>query len=111
MITLVIHAPDYRVKDSADSFETILASGLGKGYAIFKKDVSKLPQGSKVVLIRQDKKRNKSRAEGSLVKLVETTKTPQGIQRYDVHIKGLTEVIYKSVKLNRFGVAVIEGDC
>lgn len=109
MATLVIHAPDYRVKDGAKSFEKVLGDGIGEGYAIGQKYISKLPKGSNVVLLRKD--RNRKRAEGILVKLVPTTKTPQGIQRYDVHVEKWTKVPYKSEKLNRFGVAVIEGDC
>lgn len=107
-VTLVIHAPDYWVKGGGKkSFEAVLASGIGAGYAIYKKYMSILVPGCKVVLLRKDK--NKSRAEGSLVKLVPTNRyTPQGIQRYDVHIKNLTVVSYKPVKLNRCGVAVLD---
>ena len=106
MATLIIHAPDYRVKDGAKSFEKVLADGIGEGYAIGQKYISKLPQGSKVVLLRKD--RDKKRAEGTLVKLISTNRyTPQGIQRYDVHTKGLTVVPFKSERLNRFGVAII----
>lgn len=109
MTTLVIHAPDYRVKNGEESFETILEKGRGKGYIIFPKDVSRLPLGSKVVLLRKDK--NQKRAEGRLVNLPPTTKTSKGKQRYDVHFKDMKMVPYKPVRLNRFGVAVIEGDC
>jgi len=109
-VTLVIHAPDYSVKYGAKNFEAVLADGVGKGYAIFQKDISKLPPNSTVVLLRKDK--NKRRAEGLLVKLVPITKkSPQGIQRYDVHIKNLTVVPYKPEKLNRYGVAVFCSNC
>jgi len=110
MTTLVIHAPDYMVKKSGKkSFEQVLADGIGKGYAIYEEYISKLPKGSKVVLLRKD--RNKKRAEGILVRLVPTGRyTPQGMQRYDVHIKGLAEVSYKPEELNHCGVAII-GDC
>ncbi len=107
--TLVIHAPDRRVKkDGAKSFEKILADGIGKGYIIFQGDEKKLHPGSKVVLLRNDK--NEARAEGVLVRWEPTTKTPRGKQRYDVYIKGLTEVRYEWVEINLCGVAVI-GDC
>ncbi len=105
--TLVINAPWYR--KNAPSFEAILCTGIGPGYAISKKDVNRLPPGSAVVLLRTDK--NKARAEGVLIERVETTipptKTPQGIQRYDVHVEKWTVVPYKPEKINRFGVAVI----
>ena len=110
MTTLVIHAPDYRVKDGAKSFEAVLADGIGKGYAISQEDTSRLPPDSTVVLLRKD--RNKRRVEGRLVKLVQTGRTtPQGIKQYDVHFKDRRVVIYKPERLNRFGVAVIESDC
>jgi len=54
-VTLVIHAPDYRVKYGAKNFEAVLADGVGKGYAIYQKDISKLPPNSTVVLLRKDK--------------------------------------------------------
>ena len=109
--TLVIHAPDYRVKDGAKGFEAVLADGIGKEYAISRKDKSRLlPNSSVVVLLRKDK--NKRRAEGRFSKLVETDKkTPQRIKQYDVHFKDRKVVTYKPEKLNRFGVAVIESDC
>jgi hypothetical protein len=38
MTTLVIHAPDYTVKnDAKKSFEAVLADGKGEGYAISRK--------------------------------------------------------------------------
>lgn len=112
MATLVIHAPDYRVKHGAESFETILEKGRGKGYIIFPKDVSRLPPGSKAVLLRNDK--DKKRAEGILVKLDQTITTPKGKKRYNVHFKDAKVIPYSyksEEKLNRCGVAVIEGDC
>lgn len=104
--TLVIHAPYWKGKPGApNSFEAYFKTGVGLGYAIFPKDRSKFSLGSKVVLLRKDKK--KSRAEGSLVKLVYTGRTTtQGIKRYDVHFKGQIMVTYKPEKLNRWGVAV-----
>jgi len=107
LATLVIHAPEAKAKKGAKRFEDVLADGVGVEYAIPRKDISKLLPGSTVVLLRKDK--NKRRAEGVLVKLALTTnKTPQGIQRYDVHFEKRMEVLYKSERLNRFGVAVID---
>lgn len=109
MTTLVLHAPDRRVKkDGAKSFEEVLADGIGKGYIIFQEDERKLHLGSRVVLLRNDK--NEARAEGVLVRWERTTKTPRGKQRYDVYIEGLTGVRYEWVEINRCGVAVI-GNC
>lgn len=105
-VTLVINAPEYKGKPGApNSLEAYFNTGEALGYAIFQKDVSKLSQDSKVVLLRKGK--NQKRAEGSFVKLVYTGKTtPQGIKRYDVHFEGQRMVSYKPEKLNRFGVAV-----
>jgi hypothetical protein len=109
MITLIIHAPYRKSKNGRikKSFETIFEDGLGPAHAISKKDVIKLTRGSKVVLLR--KTRNKERrAEGRLVELVDTGKTvPQGVRQYDVYFKDQKIVDYKPEKLNRFGVAVI----
>jgi len=105
--TLVIHAPDYRVKGGAKRFEAVLKDGIGQSYAIPKSWLSKLHRGSKVVVLRKDK--NKGRAEGRLVQLVPTGRTsPQGIKAYDVHIQGLKKVGYRPERLNRFGVALID---
>jgi len=106
MSTLVIHAPEAKVKKGSKSFEGIFKVGIGPGYAISQYDRSKLAPGSTVVLLRNDK--NQRRAEGLLVRLVPSTKTPQGIQRYDVYFEKQTVAPYKPEKLNRFGVAVID---
>ena len=108
MPTLVIHAPYSKGKPGTpNSFETYLNTGIGKGYAIFPKDVRRLPTGCKVVLLRKDK--NRLRAEGLLARLVPAGITPQGIQRYDVYFEKLTVVPYgKPEKLNHFGVAVLD---
>jgi len=106
MTTLVIHAPDYRVKNGGKSFEAILEDGIGPGYAIWDKWVKIIRSGLTVVLLRKDK--NKKRAEGILDTLVGTNRYVNGVQRHDIHIKGLTIVPYKSEKLNRYGVAVID---
>ena len=107
--TLVIHAPDARAQErGSPTFQAVLASGVGKGYAIFKKDISKLTPGStKIVLLRKDG--IKRRAEGFLDKWVPTNrKTSQGIQRYDIYVKKWTEIPYKPERLNPFGVAWID---
>ena len=63
--TFVIHAPDYRVKYGAKSFEAVMKDGKGERYAIYEDYVSKIHPGCIVVLLRKDK--NKKRAEGELV--------------------------------------------
>jgi hypothetical protein len=114
MKALVIHAPDSKVKLGAPSFATILAQGMGPGYAIPKSWIPQLPTGSKVVVLRNNKVgplSKRERAEGVLVKLGKTTipptKTPQGIQRYDVYFKDYRTVTYKPENLERWGTALI----
>ncbi|MDP2917456.1 MAG: hypothetical protein Q8O16_05955 [Dehalococcoidia bacterium] len=102
--TLVIHAPQY--KRGKKPFQAVLADGVGVGYIIYESDKSKLQvPGSTVVLLANDLER---RAEGVLDKLCPTVIAKNGQQRYNVHIKGLTEVHYKPEELNRCGVAVVD---
>lgn len=108
MTTLVIHTPDYKVRNTwPKSFEKVLADGIGEGYGIYEKYISILTSDcKKVVLLRKDK--NRKRAEGIFIKLEKTERQARpGIWRYNVHIKGLTEVYYKPEKLNRLGWAII----
>jgi hypothetical protein len=105
MRTLVINAPKAKVEqESKQSFESTLGSGVGDGYAIAGSLFAQLSAGCGVVLLDKDQRK---RAEGTLVQLVPTEKTGNGIQRYDVHIKTLKIVPYSPESLNRNGVAVI----
>jgi site-specific DNA-methyltransferase (adenine-specific) len=107
MPTLVIHAPEHTAKLGAPGFQQILSTGIGPGYAISPKDVSRLPAGSPVILLRKD--RNPARAEGWLGKPPVPTNdhTHNGRRRYDVHMVDLKQVPYKPEKLNYYGYAVI----
>jgi len=110
MVTLVIHAPDYRVKKSEkrESYETIFKNGKGKNYAIYNDDAKNIKSSPNVVVVLLRKDRNKKRAEGCLIKIIETDQmTRQGIRRYDVYFKNQLEVEYKSENLNHCGVAII----
>jgi hypothetical protein len=107
--TLIIHAPYRRAKPGTPhSFETYFQTGVGEGYIIHDTKVGKLPPGSTVILLRQDKE--EKRAKGLLVELVRKSKTPKGKQRYDVHFKDQKMVKFERVKFNPFdfGVAVID---
>ena len=102
---LVIHAPQRRIADGARSFERVLETGVGVGYALTS-EMSRLPRGTKVVLLRKDS--GKSRAEGYLAELVRTGKsTANGRERYDVHIRDLNSVEYQPERLDRFGVNLL----
>src|SRR5260221_5240962 len=99
MSTLVIHAPRSKVLDDGKrSFEKAFESSVGDEYAIYRNLYEQLRPGSCVVLLDKDQQ---LRAEGSLVKLVPTSKTKNGIQRYDVHVQKLKRVAYKPEALNR----------
>ena len=106
MTTLVIHAPYRRVKNGAKSFNAVLASGLGDAYIITPREFTILGSSRSASVVVLDKD-NKGRAEGVLVKLVPTKKAKNGGQRYDVHIRDLKTVPYKSERLNRNGIAVM----
>ena len=112
MTTLVILAPDYKVKRGGMSFKAVLTGGIGPQYAIYESIISQLTiPGSKVVVLRNNKigsLHKRERAEGLLVKLVQTTKTRGGIWRYDVYFEKWKMVGYAPEDLNRCGVAVID---
>lgn len=102
---LVIHAPQRRVIDGARSFEIVCATGVGFGYALTP-EMSQLPPGTRVVLVRKDK--GKSRAEGHLERLVPTGKsTRNGRKRYDVHVRDWKVVEYNPERLDHLGVNLL----
>ncbi len=104
MATLVLNAPTWREQDEgAKSFEGILATGVGSGYAIASTLAGKLKPGSPVVLLNKDRR---LRAEGTLVRLEPKGRTGSGMQRYDVWIRDLQQTDYRPEALNRCGVAV-----
>jgi hypothetical protein len=105
MVRLIINAPKWRAEqDNARSDETTLQLGVGESYAISKKLFSRITHGCGVILLCKDQRQ---RAEGTLIKLVPTTKTKTGMQRYDVHMSNLQSVKYRPERLTRTGVNVI----
>lgn len=112
MPSLVIHAPEYQVVQvGKKSFIDTLHTGIGEGYAINRKLFEQIYPGCRVILLCKD---TRCRAEGELIRLEPAMKegnpliTKNGIQRYDVYIRNLMKVTYKSEDLNKCGVAVIE---
>jgi hypothetical protein len=105
MHTLIIHAPKSKCNPTlGNCFADYFRTGVGKDYVIGKGNKSKLTiPGSRLVLLDKE---SKLRAEGTLIKLVPTKKTPQ--QRYDVHFEDQKMVPYASVKLNYYGIAVLD---
>jgi hypothetical protein len=105
MATLIINAPREKVNAAGKkSFDSTLATGVGRGYAIPSTVVWRCAPGCMVVVLSKDEGK---RAEGRLVRLVPTEKTDSGIQRYDVHIADLEKVPYKPKALGRTGVTVV----
>ena len=105
MPTLVISAPRQKAElEQKRSFERTVETGVGDEYAIPAGKVVQLYAGCKVVVLDKDQRK---RAEGTLVELVPRSKANNGMQRYDVLIKDLRLVDYKSEDLGRTGVAVI----
>ena len=105
MATLVLNAPTWREnEDGAKSFESMLASGVGAGYAIAASLVTLVSRGCTVVILNKEKG---LRAEGTLVRLQPVGKTRSGMRRYDVHMQDLRQVRYRPEALNRCGVAVV----
>jgi len=105
MPSLVINAPKKQVvENKKQSFDTTLKTGIGDGYAIDRKTFALIHPGCKVILLSKDEKR---RAEGRLVKLVPTSLTLTGMQRYNVYIRDLVEIKYRSEKLLHTGVALL----
>ncbi|NLE95711.1 MAG: hypothetical protein GX600_08540 [Dehalococcoidia bacterium] len=106
MTSLVLHAPSGKARqEGKKSFDDTVRDGIGDRYAIGSKSYQQTRPGCRVVILDKDKRR---RAEGTLVKLEATEKTVSGMQRYDVYIRDLTIVPYKSEDLTRTGIAVIE---
>ena len=107
IMTLIIHAPARRSTSGPNSFNSILKTGLGPGYALSKKEANIIMPGFKLVLLRKDK--DKARAEGQLVKIVATDRmTPQGLMRYDIYFKDMKLVPYRTERLNHFGVSLVD---
>jgi len=110
MATLFIHAPYWKAAPGERySFEYICKTGIGEGYAIWRKWAAIIKEGWAVVLLRSDKQQK--RAEGILAGpgLVPTGLYVNGVQRYNVPIERLKEVSFKKeVNFNRYGVWVID---
>ena len=105
MVTLVLNAPTSRERaNGAKSFDGILATGVGPGYAIASTLVGRLTPGCSVVVLNKERH---CRAEGTLVRLEPKERTASGMQRYDVWIRDLRRTAYHPEALNRCGVAVL----
>ncbi|MDI6776422.1 MAG: hypothetical protein QMD03_04135 [Syntrophales bacterium] len=116
MPSLIIHAPEYQVREGAKSFEDTFRTGIGEAYALNSSILRQvflegmIRPGWRVVLLCKDRRR---RAEGELVRLEPAIRdgrpwfTNNHIRRYDVYVENFEMVPYRPEALNRNGVAVI----
>ena len=107
MATLYLGTPHSRAMNGARSFEEVMKNENGRAYALSKHEAQTLKPGDKVVVVRKD--RYPSRAEGRLLKIEPTGRWANHLQRFDVHIEGLTVVEYHpGPLLKRTGVLLVE---
>lgn len=104
---LVISASQNKVEAGTEfrSFEQIVSTGVGLGYAISDSDRRKIRIGCKVVIL--DNARGK-RAEAKLTKLELDEKTRTGMQRYNLNLEGAERVDYKYERIERWGTSVVD---
>jgi hypothetical protein len=106
-VALVVSAPQNKVDTATEtpSFDQILATEVGPGYAISDADRRKISIDSKVIIL--DKYRRK-RAEAVIVVCKLVGKTNTGMPRYDVHFKNAQLTDYHDERLERWGTSVID---
>jgi hypothetical protein len=106
MPTLFLSAPKSKTQPSTHhrDFYTILAGGVGPDYGIYANLIGRVYTGMKVVVFDRDRR---LQADGLVVNCAATSKAGNGVQRYDVRIRDLTEVPYTTPpRVNYFGVAI-----
>ena len=105
MTRLILHAPKRTTQaDEKRSFDRIVATGIGEGYILSRRERELCYPGCQVVILSKDERR---RAEGICVKIIPTYKANNYQQRYDIYISMINIVPYHNESLNRNGVAVI----
>ena len=106
MPTLFLLAPHSRTQAGTHrkDFYTIRTSGVGPDYGISKHLILRVVAGMSVVVFDRDRS---LQAEGIVAGNAPTTKAGNGVQRYDVNIRGLTPRTYADPpRVNRFGVGI-----
>lgn len=106
MSTLYLLAP--RSKNNSAShqknFHAIVANGVGPDYGISAAQIGRIHIGMPVVLFDRDRA---LQASGTVAGWSATTKAGNGVQRYDVAIRGFAPQQYSHPpRVNRFGVAI-----
>jgi|SRR5579871_2026636 len=106
MPTLFLLAPHSKTQPGTHhkDFYTIVANGVGPDYGISSNLIQQVTTGMRVVLFDRDRR---LQAEGTVAAYVPTAKAGNGVQRYDVSIRGLILLPYTNPpRVNRFGVAI-----
>jgi hypothetical protein len=106
MSTLFLLAPHSRTQPGTHrkDFYTIVANGVGPDYGISTNLMPQVGAGMPVVVFDRDRR---LQAEGTVTGYAPTTKAGNGVQRYDVSIRGLTQRPYTNPpRVNRFGVGI-----
>jgi hypothetical protein len=87
------------------TFKTIVTNGIGPDYAIYSSLIRQIRAGIDVVVFDRDKQ---LRAEGTLTGYVAKGTAGNGVKRYDLEIRGLSQVRYRQPPgVNRCGVALL----
>jgi len=106
MPTIYLSAPHSKTQVGTHrrDFFTILANGIGPDYGIWSTLIGQVVPGMSAVVFDRDRG---LRAEGTIVSYAATVKAANGVQRYDLIMRGLTQVTYTNPpKVNYFGVAI-----
>jgi hypothetical protein len=106
MRTLFLLAPHSKNQPSTNhkDFNTIRASGVGPDYGISSNLIGQVAPGMPVVVFDRDRG---LQARGIVTGCTPTTKAGNGVQRYDVGIRGLAMQPYTHPpRVNRFGVGI-----
>jgi hypothetical protein len=106
MPTLFLLAPHSKTQPGTHhkDFYTILANGVGPDYGISTNLILQVNAGMPAVIFDRDRR---LQAEGIVVGYAPTIKASNGIQRYDVTVRGLTLQPYTNPpRVNRFGVGI-----
>jgi len=106
MHTLYLLAP--RSKNNPSSrhrdFYTILANGVGPDYGISTGQMGQIHSGMPVILFDRDRA---LQARGTVTSCSATTRAANGVQRYNVTVRGFSREPYTHPpRMNRFGVAI-----
>jgi|ERR1700733_1494509 len=106
MPTLFLLAPRSKNQPTTNhkDFHTIRANGVGPDYGISANLIGRISAGMRVVVFDRDRG---LQAEGAVTGYTKTRKAGNGVQRYDVAIRGLALQQYNDPpKVNRFGVGI-----